>query len=175
MLIIRALLLIASGLALTTPTVAQEQASAFEYSAVVRILRSGHFQAEVWRRDVRTDQGDLAWSNSAFYPSATAAMIEACAALRKDFDETFSCSPVAPQQAVGASATMTPSGTAMSGKGAAPAVDPKAASMKKPVGPERTSDASGAWLKDFWRSQERQFGGGGDGGGSGGGSGGGGY
>jgi len=38
-----------------------------------------------------------------------------------------------------------------------------------------TSDAKGAWYKDFWKNQERYFGGGGDGGGSGGEAGGQGY
>jgi hypothetical protein len=34
-----------------------------------------------------------------------------------------------------------------------------------------TSDAKGAWYKDFWKNQERQYGGGSEGGGEGGGQG----
>ena len=74
------------------PVLAQEQAAAFEYSPVVRLVRSGQFQAEVWRRDVRTDRSDLAWSNREIYPTTAAAMIEACTSLRKNFDAAFSCS-----------------------------------------------------------------------------------
>src|SRR4030095_16569424 len=96
MLISKTLLLVASSLRLTTPTLAQEQAAAFEYSPVVRLMRSGQFQAEVWRRDVRTDNSDLAWSNREIYPTAAAAVIEACTSLRKNFDVTFSCSDQQP-------------------------------------------------------------------------------
>ena len=100
MLISKTLLLIASSLALTTPALAQDQAAAaFEYSPIVRLMRSGQFQAEVWRRDVRTDHCDLAWSNGEIYPTAATAMIEACTSLRKNFDVTFSCSR-APSQGV---------------------------------------------------------------------------
>jgi hypothetical protein len=88
----KTLLLMASSIALTTPALAQEQVAAFEYSPVVRLVRSGQFQAEVWRRDVRTDRSDLAWSNREIYPTTVAAMIEACASLRKNFDAAFSCS-----------------------------------------------------------------------------------
>ena len=88
----RTLLLMASSLALTTPALAQEQVAAFEYSPVVRLVRSGQFQAEVWRRDVRTDRSDLAWSNREIYPTTAAAMIEACTSLRRNFDAAFSCS-----------------------------------------------------------------------------------
>jgi uncharacterized membrane protein YgcG len=96
MLISKTLLLMASSLALATPTLAQEQSTAFEYSPVVRLMRSGQFQAEVWRRDVRTNHSDLAWSNRETYPTAAAAMIEACTSLRKNFDVPFSCSDQQP-------------------------------------------------------------------------------
>ena len=173
MLISKTLPLMASSLALTTPTLAQDQATAFEYSPVVRLTRSGQFQAEVWRRDVRTDHTGSAWSNGENYPTAAAAMIEACASLRKNFDVTFSCSREMPQGTAAAATTLSDTAGAM--KSAVPAVERKGTLVKKPVGPERvTSDASGAWLKDFWKNQERQSGGGSGGGGEGGGSGGGG-
>src|SRR5262245_27816150 len=98
MLISRTLLLIASGIALTTLALAQQQ-TAFEYSPVVKLTRGGQFQAEVWRRDVRTDHSTAAWSNGALYSTAAAAMIEACTSLRKNFDDTFSCSRAAPEEA----------------------------------------------------------------------------
>jgi uncharacterized membrane protein YgcG len=162
--------LLASSLALTTPALAQEQAAAFEYSAVVRLMRSGHFQAEVWRRDVRTDQSDLAWSNRELYPTATAAMTEACTSLRKNFDLGFSCSRAAPEAPARNGAPANSSTTAAVTKRAIPTIDRKVV-----VNEQVTSHASGAWLTDFWKVQERQSGGsgGGGGGGGGGGSGGG--
>jgi uncharacterized membrane protein YgcG len=166
------LLLMASGLALTTPALAQEQATAFEYSAVARLMRSGQFQAEVWRRDVRTDQRDLAWSNRELYSTPAAAMIEACTSLRKNFDLTFSCSRAA--EPARSRAPANSSTTAAATKSPVPAV------QRKVVGNEQvTSAVKGAWIRDFWKVQEGQSGGssgGGDGGGDGGGgAGGGGY
>src|SRR6185312_8037223 len=148
MLISKTLLLMASSLALTTPALAQEQAAAFEYSPVVRLMRSGQFQAEVWRRDVRTDRSDSAWSNGELYTTAAAAMIEACASLRKNFDVTFSCSRAAPQEPSKdrTAANSSDAGAAM--KSAVPAVESKVTQAKKPVGPVATSNASSAWLKD---------------------------
>jgi hypothetical protein len=96
MLISKTLLLMASSLTLATPTLAQERATAFEYSPVVRLMRSGQFQAEVWRRDVRTNRSDVAWSNRETYPTTAAAMIEACTSLRKNFDVPFTCSDQQP-------------------------------------------------------------------------------
>ena len=133
MLIPRTLLLMASSLALTTPTLAQDQATAFEYSPIVRLTRSGQFQAEVWRRDVRTDHSGSAWSNGENYPTAAAAMIEACASLRKNFDATFSCSRAAPQGTAGAAATLSDMAGVM--KSAVPAVERNGTLVKRPVGP----------------------------------------
>ena len=211
MLISKILLLMASSLALTTPALAQEQAAPFEYSPVVRLVRSGQFQAEVWRRDVRTDRNDLAWSNREIYPTTAAAMIEACTSLRKNFDAAFSCldhqpvvlardagtdrndhdpparatrqqsaapptskvaaSLAAPQGRVTDRAPGNPRVTAVPMKSAVPAVKRKVVVYEYVI----TSDAKGAWYKDFWKNQERYFGGGGDGGGSGGEGGGQGY
>ena len=211
MLISKILLLMASSLALTMPALAQEQAAPFEYSPVVRLVRSGQFQAEVWRRDVRTDRTDLAWSNREIYPTTAAAMVEACASLRKNFDAAFSCldhqpvvlardvgtdrndhdpparatrqqsaapptskvaaSLAAPQGRVTDRAPGNPRVTAVPMKSAVPAVKRKVVVYEYVI----TSDAKGAWYKDFWKNQERYFGGGGDGGGSGGEGGGQGY
>jgi hypothetical protein len=198
MLIFKILLLMASSLALTMPALAQEQAaSAFEYSPIVRLMRSGQFHAEVWRRDVRTDHSDLAWSNREIYPTAVAAMIEACTSLRRNFDATFSCSDEQPvvlarddgtdrnevhdpparaerqQFAAGRAAPQgrdrapaNPSATAVPMKSAVNAVKRKVV-----VYEHVTSRARRPWFKDFWKDQERQFGGGSEGGGSGGGGG----
>ena len=217
MLIFKTLLLVTSSIALTMPALAQEQTLPFEYSPIVRLMRNGQFQAEVWRRDVRTDHSELAWSNGETYATATAGMVEACTSLRKNFDATFSCSPAAPHGTAGdrAAANLNSTAAAIKSTGPGPAANPSAtaAAMKSAVpaaaanpnataaaaatksavpaatanpsttaaamksgGPaverKATSDASGAWLKDFWRTLERQSGGGGDGGGGGGGGGG---
>src|SRR5262245_26663568 len=132
----KTLLLMASSLALTTPTLAQVQVAAFEYSPIVRLMRTGQFHAEVWRRDVRTDHSDLAWSNGESYPTAAAAMIEACTSLRKNFDVTFPCSRAAPQLASDRAPANT-SAAAVAMKSAAPEVDRNATLAKTPVGPER--------------------------------------
>jgi hypothetical protein len=216
MLISKIFLLMASSLAMAMPVaLAQEQASAFEYSPVVRLVRSGQFQAEVWRRDVRTDRSDLAWSNREIYPTTAAAMIEACTSLRKNFDAAFSCSdhqPVvlardvgtdrnevqdpparatrqqfaapptskvaashaAPQGRVTDRAPGNPRVTAVPMKSAVPAVKRKVVVYEyftSDVYEYVTSDAKGAWYKDFWKNQERQYGGGSEGGGEGGGQG----
>ena len=142
MLISKTLLLMATGLALTAPALAQERAADFEYSPIVRLMRTGQFQAEVWRRDLRTDQSDLAWSTRELYPTAAAAMIEACTSVRKNFDLAFPCGRASPQGPASVRAPANPSATAVANQRPVPAV-------KEHV----TSDASGAWLKDFWRIQ----------------------
>jgi hypothetical protein len=48
------------GLAVTMPALAQEQAATFEYYPVAHPTPSGQFQAEVWRRNLRTGSSDLA-------------------------------------------------------------------------------------------------------------------
>ena len=216
MLISKSLLLMASSLALTMPgALAQEQAAPFEYSPVVRLVRSGQFQAEVWRRDVRTDRTDLAWSNREIYPTTAAAMVEACTSLRRNFDAAFSCSdhqPVVLARDVGTDRTevQDPPVRATRQQFAAPPTSKVAAIRAVPQGrvtdrapgnprvtavPMKsavaavkrkvvvydyftsdvyeyvTSDAKGAWYKDFWKNQERQYGGGSESGGEGGGQG----
>ena len=143
MLISKILLLMASSLALTMPVaLAQEQASAFEYSPVVRLVRSGQFQAEVWRRDVRTDRSDLAWSNREIYPTTAAAMIEACTSLRKNFDAAFSCldhQPVVLARDVGTDRNdHDPPARATRQQSAAPPTSKVAASLAAPRGASQT-------------------------------------
>ena len=139
MLISKILLLMASSLALTMPVaLAQEHAAPFEYSPVVRLVRSGQFQAEVWRRDVRTDRTDLAWSNREIYPTTAAAMVEACTSLRKNFDAAFSCSdhqPVVLARDVGTDRNdHDPPARATRQQSAAPPTSKVAASLAAPQG-----------------------------------------
>src|SRR5262245_40003379 len=125
MLIFKTLLLTVSSLALTMPALAQERTVPFEYSPIVRLLRSGQFQAEVWRRDVRTEHSELAGSKSETYATATAGMIEACTSLRNNFDATFPCSPAAPHGADTAAANPS-AATAMKTAAPAAAANPSA-------------------------------------------------
>jgi len=142
----KTLLLMVSSLALTTPALAQEQATAFEYSPVVSLMRSGQFQAQVWRRDVRTDQIDLAWSNREVYPTAAAAMIEACTSLHKNFDAAFSCSRAAYQGTAKDGAATNPTGVAKAS--VVPAIEREIIVYERIPSGART-----AWLKDFWKIQ----------------------
>lgn len=171
-------LIVACGLAVTEPAGAGELAAAFEYAPVARLTHGGLFRAEVWRRDVRTDRSDLAWSDSEPYATAALAMVEACASLQKSYDPAFPC----------ARATQARSGTARAaGPAPAPAA-PKVAAVpvrqgmtpaKAPVpraGNQSASQAPNrqvvagdrnAWIKEFWKHQDTGQGGGGDGGGGG--------
>src|SRR5262249_2241732 len=107
----RTVVVMTCGLALTTPALAQkqqEQAAAFQYSPVARVMHGGQFQAEIWRRDVRTDESDLAWSNQERYATAAKATAEACASLQKNFDASFSCPRAAKQASAGDRAAAAP-------------------------------------------------------------------
>ena len=92
MLLPKIVLAMAYGFALTTSTLAQEQSAAFEYWPVARHLRSGQFQAEVWRHDLRNDYNDLAWSNQEPFATPAIAMAKACTSVQNNFDASFSCS-----------------------------------------------------------------------------------
>jgi hypothetical protein len=173
-------LIVTCGLAVTAPAGAGEQAAAFEYAPVARLTHGGQFRAEVWRRDVRTDRSDLAWSDSEPYTTAALAMVEACASLQKSFDPAFPCSRAH-------EATQARSGTARAaGPAPAPAA-PKVATVsvrqgmtpaKAPLPRAGNQSASQApnrqvvagdkntWIKEFWRHQDTGQGGG-DGGGGG--------
>src|SRR5258705_10407739 len=97
MLIRKIVLAMTCAVASTTSTLAQEQSAAFEYWPVARHLRSGQFQAEVWRHDLRNDYSDLAWSNQEPFATPATAMAKACTSVQNNFDASFSCSNVAHQ------------------------------------------------------------------------------
>ena len=52
-------LLVLCGLGLSVPALAQQADSTFEYSPVARLLQNGQYRAEVWRRDVSADRGEI--------------------------------------------------------------------------------------------------------------------
>ena len=52
-------LLVLCGLGLSVPALAQQAGSDFEYSPLARLLQNGQYRAEVWRRDVSADRGEI--------------------------------------------------------------------------------------------------------------------
>lgn len=78
------------GLMLTTPVAARDQRAEVQHSPVARLMSSGHFSAEVWRRNIATGQDELAWSNAEPHATAAKAMAEACAML-KLYDAAMAC------------------------------------------------------------------------------------
>ena len=163
MLISKTVLFMTYGLAVTMPALAQEQAAAFEYYPVAHPTPSGQFQAEVWRRNLRTGPSDLAWSSQTRYATAARAMAQACMSLQKNFDASFSCSRVAnptPASSTAPSASVA----AAANKTAVPAVVTSVNAPVRSVG----LDEKSSWLKHFWKNIEKHAGGaGGDGGGGG--------
>jgi hypothetical protein len=146
MLLPKIVLAMTYGLALTTSTLAQEQSAAFEYWPVARHLRSGQFQAEVWRHDLRNDYNDLAWSNQEPFATPAIAMAKACTSVQINFDASFSC------------AGLVHHGSAVVAKKiAATEVESKGTVAKGQVHAlpiDKVPGSSGerhAWLKDFWK------------------------
>ena len=163
MLIPKTVLFMTYGLAVTMPAFAQEQAAAFEYYPVAHPTPSGQFQAEVWRRNLRTGPSDLAWSSQTRYATAARAMAQACVSLQKNFDASFSCSRVA-NPTPASSAAPSASVVAVANKNAVPAVVTSVNAPVRSVG----LDEKSSWLKHFWKNIEKHVGGaGGDGGGGG--------
>jgi hypothetical protein len=150
-------LAITCGIASTTSTLAQEQSATFEYWPVARQLRSGQFQAEVWRHDLRNDYSDLAWSNQEPFATPATAMAKACTSVQIDFDASFSCSRVAHLVSASDRETATQGSAVIGKKMAVTAVESKRIVVKGPMQPLSIAKArvnSGerhAWLKDFWK------------------------
>ena len=146
MLLSKIVLAMAYGFALTTSTLAQEQSAAFEYWPVARHLRSGQFQAEVWRHDLRNDYNDSAWSNQEPFATPAIAMAKACTSVQNNFDASFSCSGLVHH------------GSAVVAKKiAATEGESRGTAAKGPMHPlpiAKVPGSSGerhAWLKDFWK------------------------
>jgi len=175
MLIPKTVLVMTCGAALTTSALAQEQVAAFEYWPVARQLRSGQFQAEVWRHDLRDDHNDLAWSNQEPFATPAIAIAEACTSVRKSFDPSFSCSRITHQTSASDRAASNHGTVVVAKKIAVTSVESKVTAAKGPVNPSGiakgpvSSGERRAWLNDFWKVQERQSGGSSGGGGGGGG------
>jgi hypothetical protein len=179
----RVLLLVALyGVAMITPASAQHQTAPFQYSPVTRLMNSGKFRAEVWRRNVATGTEELVWSNSVLHSTATMAIVQACTSLQKYFDESFSCPRAASQEPITpapiAQAKATPKRTPTPDGHPNPLLNlaTKMTTVERRVAPGRrlVSSPSGAntpSTREFWENRERWRGGGGEGGGGGGGGG----
>src|SRR5215470_6313615 len=79
------------GIGLTVSTLAQDEARIFQYSPIAQLVGEGQYRAEVWRRENASGKEERAWSSSDLHGSSAVAMAAACTILRKDFDESFSC------------------------------------------------------------------------------------
>ena len=143
-------LVLTCGLAWTAPAFAEEGAAGFEYSPVARLVQGGQFRAEVWRRDVATDSSEIAWSDSELSPTAAKAIGEACAALQKDFDPSFSC-PIQQGSAEAAKPKVVTKALA------APLPPHKVKLVHPPQVAAEPAVASdkGSWAKDYWKAQKK--------------------
>jgi hypothetical protein len=145
-------LVLMCGLAWTAPALAEDGAAAFEYSAVARLVPGGQFQAEVWRRDLATDGSDVAWTDTELSPTAAKAIGEACVALQKNFDPSFSCST---QQG---SVTEVAKPKVLTKALAGPVLPPHKVKLVHPpqvaAEPAIVNDKA-SWVKEFWKTQER--------------------
>ena len=148
MLFSKIVLAMTCGIALTTSTLAHEPAADFEYWPVARHLRSGQFQAEVWRHDLRDDSRDLAWSNQEAFATPALAMAAACTSVQHNFDASFACSRLAQQASASDKAPADQESAVVGKKLAVTAVESKGSPVREPV--YRDSSERHAWLKDFW-------------------------
>ena len=155
MLISKIVLAMTCGIALTTSTLAQGQSADFEYWPVARHLRSGQFQAEVWRHDLRNGYRDLAWSNQEAFATPAIAMAEACTSVRNNFDESFLCSRVAHEVSTNDKTEAKQKSAVAAKKMGVTAPVGKDTVVKDPTHrliavPVNTGERH-AWLKDFWK------------------------
>jgi hypothetical protein len=175
MLIARGFLVLC-GLSLSVPAMAQQADATFEYSPVARLLKSGQYRAEVWRRDIGADRSEIAWSDSEPAPTAAMAIAEACESLKQSFNPAFHCPHIAtpvPREPAAPMAYAAPKVSIAKGppRPTDPTVGGSKTSTPPPTAPATTPGApsnDGTWAKNFWKAQERWFGGGGGGDGGGG-------
>ena len=165
------------GIGATVPTLAQDEARIFQYSPIARFVGEGQYRAEVWRRENASGKEERAWSNSDLHGSSTEALAAACAKLRENFDDSFSCTQ-ASRDAKAGETVKKPSAVVTQKSRQPKANGPKTPSANSPVpAPKAVAAASiprsNNWAKEFWANQSRWGHGSGDGGGGGGGDGGG--
>src|SRR5262249_33672853 len=79
------------GIGASVPTLAQDETRIFRYSPIARLVGEGQYRAEVWRRENASSKEEREWSNSDLHGSWAEALAAACAKLRENFDDSFSC------------------------------------------------------------------------------------
>jgi hypothetical protein len=156
------------GVGVTGPTLAQDGARIFQYSPIARLVAEGQYRAEVWRRENATGKEERAWSSPDLHGSSDVAMGAACATLRNDFDDSFSCTQTSRDakaaEIVKQPGTVVTEGSKPQNKNGSktppansPAPAPKAVAAASKLG-------SNNWAKEFWANQSRWGHGSGDGG-----------
>src|SRR5215475_2716421 len=77
------------GIGATVPTLAQDEARIFQYSAIARLVGEGQYRAEIWRLENASGNEERTWSSPELLGSSEEAMAAACATLRENY--AYSC------------------------------------------------------------------------------------
>jgi hypothetical protein len=151
------------GIGASVPGLAQDETRNFQYSPIARLVEAGQYRAEVWRRENASGKEEPAWSNSDLHGSPAEALAAACAKLRENFDDSFSCIQTSRDAKAGKTATQSrlpKENESKTPPANSPVPAPKAvAAAAKP--------GANNWAKEFWANHSRWGHGGGDGGGGG--------
>jgi hypothetical protein len=156
------------GIGATGPTLAQDDARIFQYSPIARFVAEGQYRAEVWRRETASGTEERAWSSSDLHGNSAVAMAAACATLRRDFDDTFSCTQTSRDAKAGETVKEPAVVTGelrlpiKNGSKTPPANSPVPAPKAVAAASKRGSNN---WAKEFWANQSKWGHGSGDGGG----------
>src|SRR5215471_16398061 len=147
------------GISATAPTLAQDGARIFQYSPVARLVEEGQYRAEVLRREVASGTEDRAWSNSSLHESAADAIAAACATLRENFDDSFSC-PQRSRDAKAGETVKKPAAVVTQKsrppKDNGPNTPPANSLVTTPKAVAAASKPSSSdWARDFWANQSR--------------------
>jgi hypothetical protein len=167
------------------PALAQDESRIFQWSPVARPVGQGQYRAEIWRRENASGNEDRAWMSSDLHASSTEAMAAACATLRKNFDDSFSCTQTSRDAKARKVEESRP--REENGSKTPPAISPVPTqndiatasqpgsnnwtAVVKQVWAAASQSGSGNWAKEFWANQSKWGHGGGDGGAGGGGGG----
>jgi len=146
------------GIGATVPTLAQDEARIFQYSPIARFVGEGQYRAEVWRRENASGKEERAWSNSDLHGSSTEALAAACAKLRENFDDSFSCTQASRDAKAGE--TVKEPGTVVTEESRPPKENrskapPANSPVPAPKSAAAASPGSSDWGKEFWAHQSR--------------------
>src|SRR5262245_56631745 len=146
----------------SVPTLAQDETRIFQYSPIARLVGESQYRAEVWRLENASGKEERAWSNAELHGSSGEAMATACAKLRENFDDSFSCTQTSRDAKAGKIVKVPSTG------GAEESRPPRLNGSKTPPAnspvPARKTDAatsqpgSNNWAKEFWLKAVRSSG-----------------